>query len=602
MLSTEDLERLIAAKRREIQLEKTALGLSPPPDVDDVSNKENELKADRKVRFNRPRALSENNVPRDDSQTQNKDKSSEDLKEDIPPDLERYIREHNLKFKDVLLPVELFESGYHRQCYKSFTGLMKKYQSKSTTTKLDLKDSSSSATGNQCTASSSICNIESTEPQPSFVQSSHPVNILLPDHSTIPQHTTIPELPKPLPSTSQENIIQLENFNLTFESDVSMESNAGNETTNIICIFCDQKTKKHCNKRQPLHCKEKEKFLLSILQENDTYPDLFKKVENYAQSKIYYHHICQVDFTNKIKSLNKKATKGTWHEHRQNHQIAFYEISLLIKENVIEKGRCFFLTYLHRYYLEFLEKNKEDTEKVSAYFTPQHLEDKIVKAFSKEIKNFFIHNKKLLAPKHLRSIDDRSFESLQDEDILQKAALLLRKLVKQIPIKKLPENVTVQNLKEGEVSVPQALSDFYFTLISGGNHKRKKQQKCIRQVQSFCEDVIYSINNGKVKTSKHIVLGMTLKSLTSSRKIIDIVHRYGHCISYPGIEELETEATYTSIKKSTLCPETIKKTPNLCTGVAYDNFDRFVETGSGKDTLHDTVGIIYQNLHQDNPD
>ncbi|CAH0721911.1 unnamed protein product, partial [Brenthis ino] len=261
-----------------------------------------------------------------------------------------------------------------------------------------------------------------------------------------------------------------------------------------------------------------------------------------------------------------------------------------------------YLTIVGTYYLEFLEKNEEDTEKVSSHFTPQHLEDKIVNSFSKEVKIFFIHNKKLLAPKYLKSIDDQSFESLQDEDILQKAALLLRKLVKQIPIKKLPENITVQNLKEGEVSVPQALSEFYFTLISGGNQKRKKERKCIRQVQSYCEDVIYSIYNGKIKTSKHIVLGMTLKSLTSSRKIIDIVHRYGHCISYPGIEELETEATYTSIQKSTLCPETIKKTHNLCTGVAYDNFDRFVETGSGKDTLHDTVGIIYQNLDQDNQD
>ena len=34
---------------------------------------------------------------------------------------------HKLKFKNVVLPVELFESDYHRQFYKSFTGLMKKY-------------------------------------------------------------------------------------------------------------------------------------------------------------------------------------------------------------------------------------------------------------------------------------------------------------------------------------------------------------------------------------------------------------------------------------------------------------------------------------------
>lgn len=92
------------------------------------------------------------------------------------------------------------------------------------------------------------------------------------------------------------------------------------------------------------------------------------------------------------------------------------------------------------------------------------------------------------------------------------------------------------------------------------------------------------------------MLGITLKSLTSSRKIIDIINRYGHCISYQGIEELETETTYTSFEQSSLYPEMIKRNPDLFTGVAYDNFDRFVETINGKDTLHDTIGIIYQNI------
>ncbi|GFW97903.1 uncharacterized protein TNCV_1426661 [Trichonephila clavipes] len=104
-----------------------------------------------------------------------------------------------------------------------------------------------------------------------------------------------------------------------------------------------------------------------------------------------------------------------------------------------------------------------------------------------------------------------------------------------------------------------------------------------------------------MEKSKHIMLEMSLKSLTSSRKIIDIIHRYGNCISYPGIEELETEAIYTSVQNSSICPETIVKSPLLCTGVAFDNFDRFVETKSGKDTLHDTVGIIYKNVELHTP-
>ncbi|CAH1115753.1 unnamed protein product [Psylliodes chrysocephalus] len=86
---------------------------------------------------------------------------------------------------------------------------------------------------------------------------------------------------------------------------------------------------------------------------------------------------------------------------------------------------------------------------------------------------------------------------------------------------------------------------------------------------------------------------MALKIFTSSRKIIDIIHRYGHCISYPGVEELKS--TFYSVQKSTICPKVIRKNPNLCTGIAFDNFDRFIETKSGKDTLHDTVGVIYRN-------
>lgn len=123
-----------------------------------------------------------------------------------------------------------------------------------------------------------------------------------------------------------------------------------------------------------------------------------------------------------------------------------------------------------------------------------------------------IHNKKLLSPEHLTVINDQSFEKLKDEDILNKAALLLRKSVLQeAGKKKLPNDISVRDLQEGEVSVPQDLWEFYSTLIAGSNSKRKNNPKCVRQVQSICEDVVYGIYNGKFKTSKHIKLGMTKK-------------------------------------------------------------------------------------------
>lgn len=220
------------------------------------------------------------------------------------------------------------------------------------------------------------------------------------------------------------------------------------------------------------------------------------------------------------------------------------------------------------------------------------LKKKLISSFPNKL-NYLQSEIKKIAPNYMKTIDETVLDKLKSENILQKTALILRKTILTMDKTKLPsKNLSVQHLIPGEASIPQELYDFYSTLIGGSRQKRKSSLKCIRQVRSYCQDIIYGIHNGQVKTSKHIMLGMTLKSLTSSRKNIGIVNRYGHCISYLSIEELETETTYASIEKSSLCAEKIIKKNWL----AYDNFDRFVETTNGKDTLHGTVGIIYQNI------
>lgn len=65
------------------------------------------------------------------------------------------------------------------------------------------------------------------------------------------------------------------------------------------------------------------------------------------------------------------------------------------------------------------------------------------------------------------------------------------------------------------------------------------------------------------------------------------------------LEELETEATFASTSRTVIFPADITKAPNLLTGVAFDNFDRFVDTLTGKDTLLDSVRIIFHNIDID---
>lgn len=124
------------------------------------------------------------------------------------------------------------------------------------------------------------------------------------------------------------------------------------------------------------------------------------------------------------------------------------------------------------------------------------------------------------------------------------------------------------------------------------NEKQKKCLKCARQVCSYSQDVIFAVHNGHVKTSKHILLGITLKSSTSSRNTIDIFIDMA-IVSAIGASRKQRLKQRIFLLNNPVCIQIIKRNPELFTGVVYDNFDRFMETTSGKDTLHDTVGIIY---------
>ena len=115
-----------------------------------------------------------------------------------------------------------------------------------------------------------------------------------------------------------------------------------------------------------------------------------------------------------------------------------------------------------------------------------------------------------------------------------------------------------------------------------------------RRIKSISQDVVFATTSGQKKPRKHLELGLILKSLTGSRKVVEMINRLGHCVNYHTVQELETELTIEATRSNIKTPFGMNFTNNCGTGIAWDNFDRFVETQSGRDTLHDTVGIAYQ--------
>lgn len=257
----------------------------------------------------------------------------------------------------------------------------------------------------------------------------------------------------------------------------------------------------------------------------------------------------------------------------------------------------YFSQIFTRYQALLIEFGNADDENVSEY-RPSILEKKLQNTFGKSItieQSSGPRCKKIVfktdidvsvMANNMKKID--SEEETKFEDV----AFHLRNCVKTIDIKKLPNNLTADDVIDGECQIPEILFKFMQNLIDGPEVSSKETTTV--KITSICSDIIYAITKGRCKPAKNLTLGLAMKSLTNSRQVITILNRYGHTIGYNLAEEIETEMTFTAYENNKIIPNGIDTTHGRSTHVAFDNFDRFVDTTSGKDTMHDTVGIIYQ--------
>ena len=56
--------------------------------------------------------------------------------------------------------------------------------------------------------------------------------------------------------------------------------------------------------------------------------------------------------------------------------------------------------------------------------------------------------------------------------------------------------------------------------------------KCHDLLFSVCADVMFAVSRGRFKPGKHLNMGLGIKSMTGSRKVLDVLNHMGHSISY----------------------------------------------------------------------
>lgn len=174
----------------------------------------------------------------------------------------------------------------------------------------------------------------------------------------------------------------------------------------------------------------------------------------------------------------------------------------------------------------------------------------------------------------IETIDNDEIQKIVFQQKAEEFAIEYRAHILAIKKNKLPDFVDSNTLRKGECEVPAWLNSFWLTALSGFNNKLNDRVR--RLASTYSQDSIYSITRGNIKPSKQIMMGLAMKSITGNKKVLSMLYRQGYSISYSNAAELETSAAYSSIANNSFYTSDICPTSTLASGVAWNNFDRYV--------------------------
>ena len=330
---------------------------------------------------------------------------------------------------------------------------------------------------------------------------------------------------------------------------------------------------------------------------------------NLGAREAWYHRICRTRYQRQAETavsatqrVDRCEESTQWHQSRNLHDDVFSIVRDFVNSNVVENKIAFYSSELFKLYRSnLIEKGipESDINYKSSKFLNKlkgSFGDKIVIVSSSGNKGSLIYNQTMSLPQSLSSVQN---DNRQLEQNIREVAFSLRDIIRKCRKRPLPENFTVEDVLKGEADTPDPLKSFYSHLIMGPRLQRGETERKKRRIECLSKDAIYAVTDGKIRPKKHLKLGLAIKKLTGSKKVAKILNKCGYIPSYDVNEELETELTSSITNTEELTPFGAQKGPDLNTGLGFDNYDKRVETLTGKDTLHDTVGILYQNISQD---
>ena len=125
---------------------------------------------------------------------------------------------------------------------------------------------------------------------------------------------------------------------------------------------------------------------------------------------------------------------------------------------------------------------------------------------------------------------------------------------------------------------------------------RSENISCL--IDSYSADLVHGVTRGNVITSKHFLLALGLHNITGQKKVVQIVNRLGHSISYDLTCEIESDqarkAQALSLSSSMLPLQPLTDNDRVLTIFWADNFDLNVDTQLGAGAINTAHLIAFQ--------
>lgn len=162
-------------------------------------------------------------------------------------------------------------------------------------------------------------------------------------------------------------------------------------------------------------------------------------------------------------------------------------------------------------------------------------------------------------------IQDILSKNVHCNDDSGNVAITLRSII-QDHVKEEPWPPLPSDLTDATEYIPADLHSFLKVLLTGKRGEVVPSEKVARAASSIGQDIVYSVNSGRRKPPKHILLPFAVKSLTGNVELVKIV---GHGVSYDQLQEIDTALCIEKLNRfedNVPIPECIQ--PNIPTTLA----------------------------------